>query len=287
MSKDLSLRSFVIAGTITTVAVAARAIMDLVLPETPPFITLYPAVALAGLICGPFAASTTGLMGLIAAIFVWIPPRMSFAMPSLTDSVSIALFIAASSVILWVATVLRIQVEVASSAQQALELALAAGGIGTWEIDLRTRRIIASDTAYALHGLSERLPQTTAEDWLRGIPEEDVAVARSSLQMAIAGGTLATYTYRISGVRHDDGPRWISARGKVISSEGQQRLLCALVDITDQVRIQDELRRERERLRLALEAGALAVWDFDPATGQAAFDIRYAVTMGFEPEIKS
>jgi PAS domain S-box-containing protein len=287
MSKDLSLRSFVIAGAIMAAAVAARAAIDLVLPEIPPFITLYPAVALAGLLCGPIVAAIAGATGLIAAVFVWIPPRLSLAMPGLTDSVSILLFIAASSVILWADVILRLQVEAASSAQQALELALAAGGIGTWEINLRTRRIRASGTAYALHGLPESTSHTVAEDWLRGIPEEDVAVARASLQAAVAGGTLATYTYRIAGVRDDNGPRWISARGRVMTAGGQQRLLCALVDITDQVRIQDELRRERERLRLALEAGALAVWDFDPETGQAVFDIRYAVTMGFGLDNKS
>jgi len=226
-------------------------------------------------------------MGLLTAIFVWIPPRMSFGLPSLTDGISIIFFIGASSLILWAATVLRIQVEAAGSAQQALELALAAGGIGTWEINLRSRRISASPAAYALHGLPENIRDTNAEDWLRGIPEEDIAVARTSLQTAVAGGTLATYTYRISGGLHEDQQTWISARGRVISSGGEKRLLCALVDITDQVRIQDELRRERERLRLALEAGALAVWDFDPKSGQAVFDIRYAVTMGFDPDIKS
>jgi PAS domain S-box-containing protein len=287
MSNDLSLRSFIIAATIMVVAVAVRAAIDRVLPDTPPFITLYPAVALAGLLCGPFAGAIAGVTGLLTAIYIWIPPRMSFGMPSLTDCVSIVLFIATSSVVLWAAALSRIQAAAASSTQEALELGLAAGGIGTWEFNLRTRCIVASGTAYALHGLPESLHPTTAEDWLRGIPEEDVAAARAALQTAVADGTLATYTYRISGGIHSNEPRWISARGRVISSGGDRRLLCALVDITEQVRIQDELRRERERLRLALEAGALAVWDFDPASGQAVFDTRYAVTMGFDPNIKS
>jgi len=52
----------------------------------------------------------------------------------------------------------------------------------------------------------------------------------------------------------------------------------------EQVRLQDELRRERERLRLALEAGALAVWDYDPRTGAAEVDARYATSMGYGPD---
>jgi PAS domain S-box-containing protein len=58
------------------------------------------------------------------------------------------------------------------------------------------------------------------------------------------------------------------------------------VDVTDQVKAQDDLKRERERLRLALEAGALAVWDFDPATERLEIDTRYAETMGFDPALK-
>jgi PAS domain S-box-containing protein len=96
----------------------------------------------------------------------------------------------------------------------------------------------------------------------------------------VAEGTTAAYSYRIFGP--GDGPRWISARGKVVSAGGDRRLLCALVDITEQVRVQEDLARERERLRLALAAGELAVWDYDPATREATIDTQYAVTMGFD-----
>jgi two-component sensor histidine kinase len=68
----------------------------------------------------------------------------------------------------------------------------------------------------------------------------------------------------------------------VISSGGERRLVCALIDVTDQVTAQKALERERERLRLALEAGALAVWEFNPQTGVSSIDARYAATMGFE-----
>jgi two-component sensor histidine kinase len=37
---------------------------------------------------------------------------------------------------------------------------------------------------------------------------------------------------------------------------------------------------------LALEAGALAVWDYRPDIDEATVDARYAVTLGFEPGIK-
>jgi PAS domain S-box-containing protein len=285
MTKDASLRSFLVAGGIAVVAVAAREVLDRALPGTWPFITLYPAVAVTGLLCGPWAGAAAAVLGLVAALFLWIPPRLGFAIPSITDCVAIGLFALSSLAVLWVAAVMRTELAAATLAKQALDLGLAAGGVGTWEIDLRSRRITASDGAFGLHGLPAAKGATTPEDWMRGVPPEDAAGARAALQAAIERGTTAAYTYRVLG--GPDGPRWIAARGRTVSAGGEQRLLCALVDMTDQVRVQDELKRERERLRLALQAAALAVWDYDVETGEATIDAQYAVTMGFDPKLQT
>jgi PAS domain-containing protein len=209
MSKDFSVRSFVAAGAVMAAAVAVRAALDSPFPDLPPFITLYPAVALGGLLCGPAAGGAAALAGVLAADFFWIPPRSTLLPLSLTDGVATALFMAASAVVLWVAGVLRAELTVASVAKVALDLGLAAGGIGTWQIDLETSRISASSAAHALHGLPESDRRTTAEDWLRGVPPDDAQAARAALQAAVADGTVATYTYRVFGA--PDEPRWISA----------------------------------------------------------------------------
>jgi PAS domain S-box-containing protein len=285
MTKDVSLRSFLVAGAITAVAVAARAALDIPLPGTPPFITLYPAVAITGLLCGPWAGTAAAGLSVVAALFLWIPPRLTFAIPSVTNGVAVGLFALASLAVLWVAAELRAQLAAATISKQALDLGLAVGGVGTWEMDLRSKRITASEGAYALHGLAAIQGGTTPEDWLRGIPPEDAAEARAALRAAIVGGTTATYAYRVLG--GPAGPRWIAARGRTVSAGGGRRLLCALVDVTDQVRVQEALKRERERLRLALQAAALAVWDYDLETGEATIDPHYAVTMGFDPKLKT
>ncbi len=265
-------------------AVLTRAALQLVLPGIPPFITLYPGMALAGLLCGPAAGGAAAVLGLAAAIYLCFPPRLGFAVAGMTEGVAVGLFVVASIIVLSAAAVLRARLAAASVATQALDLGLMAGGVGVWDYNLGTGRITASGGAYRLHGLPDGTRRTVAEDWLRDIPPDDAEVARRALQAAVADGTLATYTYRILGA--PDGPRWIAARGRVVSVAGERRLLCALVDITEQVRVQEELRRERERLRLALEAGALAVWDHEPATGKSKIDARYAATMGFPPELK-
>jgi PAS domain S-box-containing protein len=282
LTRDFSLRSAVIAVGLILTALAGREILHQWLPRLPPFITLYPAVAVAGLVCGPLAGALGCLIGVAGATFLWIPPRFSLTLPNVTDCVAIGLFLGNSAIVLLVAGSLRAQRDAARLAKAALELGLESGGVGTWEIDLQTRRITASDTAYRLHNLPAGTEATTAEDWLRGVPASDLAAAREGLLHAVETGASTSYSYRVLG--GPDGPTCIRARGQVVGSLRDRRLLCALVDITDQVRVQDALRRERERLRLALAAGALAVWDYDPVARDAIIDARYAVTMGFGSE---
>jgi hypothetical protein len=172
MTKDVSLRSFLVAGTITVVAVAAREVLDVPLPGTSPFITLYPAVAIAGLLCGFWAGAASAILSAFAAFFLWMQPRLSFAAPSMTDGVTIGLFALSSLAVLWIAAELRAQLAAATLAREAFDLGLAAGGVGTWEMDLRSKRINASAGAFDLHGLRATQGGTTAEDWLRGIPPE-------------------------------------------------------------------------------------------------------------------
>jgi len=284
MFRDRSPRSFLVAGAIMAVALAARALLDTALPAIPAFITLYPAVALAGLLCGPTAGGSVLVVAVVAAIYFWIPPRLSFAIPDATGSVTVALFVVASTIVLWAAALLRSELNRVAVARAALDMELDVGGIGLWEMNLRTARITASSAARRLHAMGEDEHQTRPEDWLRGVDPADLETARKQLTAAVADGVLATYSYRVGG--GPDGPRWINARGRVVSTTTERRLVVALVDITDQVRIEQALRRERERLQLALKAGALAVWDYRSDTDEATIDARYAVTLGFDPAIK-
>jgi PAS domain S-box-containing protein len=282
--KDGGARSFGVAGVVMALALAARALLDTVLPNLPPFITLYPAVALVGLLCGPRAGGASLLVAALAAIYLWIPPRMSFAMPDATNLAAVGLFVISSAIVLFASARLRQQLNRLAVARAALDLGLDVGGVGIWEMNLRTGGITASSTARRFHAIGEGNTGTTSEDWLRGVDSADMDIARQRLRAAVEGGVLATFSYRVEG--GPEGPRWINARGRVVTELTERRLIVAMVDITDQVRVEQALRRERERLQLALEAGALAVWDYRPDTDEAIIDARYAVTLGFEPDIK-
>jgi len=280
MAKTLSLQAFVVAALVMGAAVALRVALGAALPGIPPFLTLFPAVLLVGLLCGPVAASLAVLCGALVALSLWLPFRPHLPNAKMAGYVSAGLFVAASALVVWATARFRAELNRMSLARAALDLGQEVGGVGTFDYNLNTGRISASGAAYRLHGMAEDTRETTGEDWMRGVDPSDAEQARESLRAAVEEGGKAAYSYRVADGA--GGQRWINARGRVISSGGERRLVCALVDVTEQIRTQKALERERESLRLALEAGAMAVWEFDPDTGLATIDARYAASMGLE-----
>jgi two-component sensor histidine kinase/PAS domain-containing protein len=281
MAKTLSPQAFVMASLIMGVAIAMRWGLGAILPGTPPFITVFPAILPVGLLCGPVAASLAVVGGVAAALLLWLPYRPHLANAKLAATVSAGLFVMASAIIVWATARFRAELNRMSLARAALDLGQDVGGMGSFEYNLDTGRIDASGAAYRLHGMAEDTRETTSDDWLRGVDPSDMEGARESLRAAVEEGGKAAYSYRVADGA--GGQRWISARGRVISSGGERRLVCALIDVTEQIKTQKALERERERLRLALEAGAMAVWEFHPDTDVSIIDARYAATMGFAP----
>jgi PAS domain S-box-containing protein len=280
VAKTLSLQAFIVAALIMALAIAMRMALGAALPGTPPFITLFPAILLVGLLCGPLAASFAIVGGVIAALCLWLPYRPALPHAKLAGVISAGLFIAASAIVVWATARFRAELDRMGVARAALDLGQDVGGMGSFVYNLKTGRIDASGSAYRLHGIAEDRRGSLPEEWLRGVDPKDVGLARESLRRAVEEGGKAAYSYRVADGA--GGQRWINARARVVSAGGERRLVCALVDVTDQITAQKALERERERLRLALEAGAMAVWEFRPDTGVSTIDARYAATMGLE-----
>jgi PAS domain-containing protein len=70
-------------------------------------------------------------------------------------------------------------------------------------------------------------------------------------------------------LRWPDGTvRWLAAKGKFYYSGGgePERMLGMAVDITDRKLAEEALRESEERLRLAIQAGRMYVFDWDVLT---------------------
>jgi PAS domain S-box-containing protein len=136
--------------------------------------------------------------------------------------------------------------------EKGLRLAVAAGGMGTWDWTVATGRVTWSPELEAIHGLAPGAFPGTFAAFQADIHPEDRAHVERTIRESIERGT-HRLEYRI--VRPDGAIRWMEARGEVSYDEGgrPQGLRGICMDVTSR----KTTEAERERL-LAQERAARA-----------------------------
>lgn len=151
---------------------------------------------------------------------------------------------------------------------ERLRIACRAASIGVWQWNLLTDEMIYTRTARAICGFPDVGPVTT--DMVRKVthPEDyprTSALAKRAFDPSIRDSS--EFVYRI--IRADDGAvRWVKAYGEAQFAVvgGVERAIAfvgSLQDITEEKAREDALAGSEARLRLAMEAGQLAVWEVD------------------------
>jgi PAS domain S-box-containing protein len=153
------------------------------------------------------------------------------------------------------------------ASEARLELATDAASLGIWDWDVRTGRMTYSPRAKMICGFAAD-QEITYED-ARAITHpadypRTSAMARRALDPDIR--EREPYEYRI--VRPDGTVRWVLANGGAVFAEvnGEVRAVRyvgTLQDISERRSADEERIASEARLRLALEAGGMAVWEID------------------------
>jgi PAS domain S-box-containing protein len=243
-----------------------RELLQRLLPGTPPFITLFPAIALVGVLCGPGAGSVAAGVGLLVVYLRWIVPVARTLPQQEAALMQAGLFVLASAIILLSAAILRAALAEASVARSLLDLALASGRAGTWDYEFDTGQIAGSGGAIALHELpADGLAQPFTE-WREVVHPDDVQALNAQIEQAVADGTHFACDYRL---RSADGTvRWISSRGQVVTVGRGKRLVSAFADVTDLIGAQQALQRHEARFRAVLQQIPAAVAIVGAPTGE-------------------
>ncbi|HEX8444868.1 MAG TPA: PAS domain S-box protein [Allosphingosinicella sp.] len=144
-----------------------------------------------------------------------------------------------------------------------LRIVQAAGGIGSFDYDLRKDEAICSPEYYALFGLPEGAPITLAT-WNAVIHPEDREQAVAALQSSISERRPFDYEYRI--VRADTGEvRWLSGRANVVfDADGRPwRYVGGNIDVTGRRAAEEALREESRTLETLNQTGAALAAELD------------------------
>jgi len=172
-----------------------------------------------------------------------------------------------------------------AESETRLELATEAGEIGIWDWNVLTGEMVYSERAKALFGFPPSAPVTFAQVRDATHPVDypvTSAMARRALDPELR--EQLPYEYRI--VRPDGSVRWMLAHGKaVFETVGGKtravRYLGTIQDITTRKEMEAALGASESRLRLAIDAGRMAVWEYEVATQRVTRSRELNRLLGF------
>jgi PAS domain S-box-containing protein len=148
-----------------------------------------------------------------------------------------------------------------------LRLAVEAGRMAVWDYDTRTEIIRTSPELNRLLGYPPDAALQLDEIRTRYFPGERERLAAVAAAALEQGDRFFEIEYRF--YRLDGALRWFLLRAELeLAPEGQPvRVVGVVLDITDRKRTEEELADRQAELNAALDAGALAVADYDHRTG--------------------
>ena len=115
-----------------------------------------------------------------------------------------------------------------------MSLALDVTGLGTWDRDLRTNKIVWSDGMYRIFGRTREEFGGTADEVLSFVHPDDRAAFRSAFQENVQRGT-SGFGQEFRIVRPDGEIRWVLRRAQIIGDEMGQpaSMLGVALDLTE------------------------------------------------------
>jgi PAS domain S-box-containing protein len=133
----------------------------------------------------------------------------------------------------------RAQAALAES-EERLRIALDAGGMGTWDWDMRGGTMRWSESLERIHGLEPGTFGGMFEHFQADVHPDDRSAVLESMQAVVHEEREWALDYRI--VRPDGEVRWLAVRGRVLSEEGRPVGMAGVcADITDRKEVERSL----------------------------------------------
>ncbi len=170
--------------------------------------------------------------------------------------------------------------------REKLNLALNASGmVGTWDWDIETNLVTADERFAALYAVSAGTAAVglPIEQFLDTIHPEDRQRVMSEIEAALKQAGAVRFEYRLQYA--DGSVRWVVASGRVITDDAGKavRLPGAVVDITDERRIAQELVESEQRFRTLADTMPQMVWSTLPDGYHDYYNARWYDYTGTPP----
>lgn len=134
--------------------------------------------------------------------------------------------------------------------RERLELAMEGAGLGMWDWNVQTGRLVFNDRWAEILGYSHDEIRPRIDAWEESIHPEDVEGVKAALNGHLDGKT-PSYSMEYRCRTKSGGWRWLLARGKIVQRDRDGKPLRATgtrLDITDRKRAEELLRERTEAL---------------------------------------
>ena len=141
-----------------------------------------------------------------------------------------------------------------------LSLALDAGEIGVWDLNVESNKAIWDDRMFGIYGLDKIVPMLY-ESWINTVLPEDRPSVVTSIQRAIS--TKKKYTEQFRIIKPDNSVRYVQSSVDVVCDDsGKVIALVGLdLDITDNKNTSDALTLSNTRHELTEKMGNIGTWE--------------------------
>ena len=221
-----------------------------------PYITLFPATVIIALLGGVGPAILTGILGMLIADYFFIIPLHSWYI-GIEFWSRTAVVILTSTFVGYVGAMLRQartraeeQAFELSRSREDLKRAQAVAHTGSWRLDLRKNKLIWSDEAHRIFGVSDKI-ELTYESFLSYIHPDDRQYVEQKWEAALKGEK-----YDIEHRIVVEGQiKWVRERAE-LEYEKDGTLLGGFGTVTDTTRrkqMEEELRKSHDELEIRVK----------------------------------
>lgn len=173
--------------------------------------------------------------------------------------------------------------EEARQGYASLQRAQRMGKIGSVDVDLKTMTVRWSDELYRIYGRDPKDGPAGLDEFLALIHPDDAHVVPAIRDQYLRGSSEGAHEFRIV---HPNGTvRWIHREVEQVHDQAGQpvRLVTVEQDVTERVRMEEELRRGNKRLVMAQKTGKIGSAKINLRTRESARSDEFYRVMGIDP----
>ena len=163
-----------------------------------------------------------------------------------------------------------------------LRVAQSLAHLGSWDWEIESGEVRCSKELYRIFGRDPGLHHMTFEIFVSAPVPGDHDRVVAAINDALGGKAPYDVEYRI--VRPSGEVRTIHCRGEVLRDDNGKpcRMSGSVLDITERKRTEAMLRSSQEKLRQALQASGIGLWDWNTETNDVVLSEEWKRQLGYE-----